>query len=213
MVVASGDEAVLQRLDALIAKGNAVQNTGSQDRVQPGPFHGWRAQALSTLERTVGSNDAYHCSFVAEVNRTWKSKTAVGVAILQALRDDVQAGYLTKLTDLVVAAVFTDFIAMAHHLLREGYKDPAASLTGAVLEDGLRKLATRAGVTFAASDGIDALNRKCAGAGAYSPLKQSQIDTWRLVRNEADHGHLDAYAADDVAAMIIGVQALLADHL
>ncbi len=66
--------------------------------------------------------------------------------ILRALRDDYAAGYLQTVQELIHADVFADFLAMAHELLTKKYKDPAAVLTGSVLEEHLRKLAVAAGV-------------------------------------------------------------------
>jgi hypothetical protein len=39
----------------------------------------------------------------------------------------------------------------AEHLLGNGYKDPAASLAGAVLEVGMRRLASKHGIALAAT--------------------------------------------------------------
>ncbi len=211
--MASDRDRVLERLQALIDKGDEVRNTGSQGLVTAGQFLGWRAQAVSTLERTLGPNDSYCRSFGAAVRQATRSQTEAGVAILQALREDVEGGYLARFTDLVAAAMFTDFLTMAEHLHAQGYKDPSASLTGAVLEDGLRKIATNAGIPLKTSDMLDALNKKCSEAGLYNPLRRSHVDGWRILRNDADHGHFDRYTAQDVAMMIAGVRAFLAEHL
>jgi len=64
-----------------------------------------------------------------------------GQGILAAALRDVEHGYLQSVQRLVVADVFTDFLDMALHLLDNGYKDPAATLIGGVLEDGLRRIA------------------------------------------------------------------------
>lgn len=83
------------------------------------------------LERTVGQNDAYYRSFVERCKDSWKADASAGVAIIEAFRDDVAAGYLRRLRDLVVASVLDDFLGMAEHLIDQGYKDPAASMIGA----------------------------------------------------------------------------------
>ena len=53
---------------------------------------------------------------------------------------------LSNFMSLAQAEVFADFLDMAEHLLGEGYKDAAAVILGAVLEDTLRKLADAYGV-------------------------------------------------------------------
>jgi hypothetical protein len=60
---------------------------------------------------------------------------------------------------------------------------------------------------------LDALNKKCSDAGLYNALQRSHVDGWRILRNDADHGHFDRYTAQDVATMVAGVRAFLTAHL
>jgi hypothetical protein len=136
-----------------------------------------------------------------------------GVAVLRAARDDVAGGYLHKVESLVSASVFSDFLEMAEHLLDNGYKDPAASLIGAVLEDGLRRICSNNGVTVKSKEDISSLNQKLAAKGVYNPLQQKQIQVWNDIRNSADHGHFDQYDSGHVKDMLSGVMKFLADYL
>jgi hypothetical protein len=67
----------------------------------------------------------------------------MGQSILRSVREDVEDGYLTDIRTLISAEVFTDFLEMAEHLDDNGYKDPTAYSTGAVLEDVCEKLRMR----------------------------------------------------------------------
>jgi hypothetical protein len=176
-------------------------------------FQAWRVRALSLLERTVGLNDPYTRSFVERCTDSWAHDAAAGVAIIESFRADVAAGYLTRFSNLVAASVFSDFFEMAEHLIQEGFKDPAASLIGAVLEDGLRTIATTNGVTVTKADGLDSLNQKCTDAGVYGPLQRSQVNSARIVRNAADHGKFTEYSISDVSAMLRTAQEILGAHL
>ena len=102
---------------------------------------------------------------------------------------------------------------MAEHLLNNGYKDPAASLVGAVLEDGLRRICTTNGIAVKAREDISSLNQKLAQKQVYNPLQQKQIQVWNDIRNNADHGHFDEYKADDVKSMLGGVNKFLSIYL
>lgn len=204
--------AAIARLEALINLGANLPRS-DEWTMEHGPFHGWRAQSISTLHRTLGEKDSYTKAFQDQVADTYRSQRDAGVAILAAVREDVVNGYLARYADLVSAAVFADFIDMADHLHGSGYKDPAASLTGAVLEDGLRRIVDNAGLARKKSDGIDALNKKCFDAGLYNALTQSTVDTWRILRNSADHGKFADYTPDDVKAMIQGVRRFLTDPI
>ena len=115
------------------------------------------------------------------------------------------------------AEVFADFLEMAEHLLTEGYKDAAAVLLGAVLEDSLRKVAVRHGVTIVGANEkpltIDPLNVAVCKSGAYGPLVQKQVTTWAHLRNDAAHGNFAKYDADYVRQMLLFVQKFCGDHL
>jgi hypothetical protein len=137
--------------------------------------------------------------------------------ILRAVQHDVKSGLMRNLRGLLQAEIFADFLEMAEHLLHEGYKDAAAVLLGAVLEDSLRKLAATHNVPVTSSGGkaltIDPLNVALAKAGAYGPLVQKQITTWANLRNDAAHGHFEKYDQDQVKQMLLFVQKFCADYL
>jgi hypothetical protein len=133
------------------------------------------------------------------------------------MQSDVDRGMLNDFRTLVRAEVFADFLDMAEHLLDENYKDAAAVMLGAVLEDSLRALATRKGSPIVSPAGkpltIDPLNVALAKAGTYGPLVQKQITSWANLRNDAAHGHFSKYDADQVRQMLLFVQKFSSDYL
>ena len=114
---------------------------------------------------------------------------------------------------LVSASVFSDFLEMAEHLLDSGYKDPAASLIGAVLEDSLRRMCGNNALPVKSDDNISSLNQKLAQKQVYNPLQQKQIQGWNDIRNNADHGHFDQYKPSGVTDMLKGVRNFLSEYL
>lgn len=137
--------------------------------------------------------------------------------ILKGVQHDLKSGMLFDLRLLLQAEIFADFLEMAEHLLDNGYKDAAAVLLGAVLEDSLRKLAHASGVGTIAANGkaltIDPLNAAIAKAGVYSPLIQKQITSWANLRNDAAHGNFLKYDAEQVRLMLLFVQKFCGDYL
>ena len=135
------------------------------------------------------------------------------MAILRSARDDIEGGHLTRVENLVAADLFTDFLEMAEDLLRKGCYQPAAMLTGAVLEEGLRKIAVANEVKVRDGDKIGTLNQKLANGGVYNRLRQKQVDTWKAVRDLADHGKFGEFGETDVADMLRGVRDFLAGQM
>lgn len=212
---------ILSRLNALMDKADKVMATHKPN--PPGvigfptlasdAFAEWQTQSLAYLTTVLGHDHIYVRNFADRVKRGYTGTVAAGKGILKAVREDIDGGYLKKVEDLVSADIFSDFLEMAVYLLQEGYKDPAASLGGAVLEDGLRRVATNKGIKFKTREDLNSLNQKLGAAGVYSRLTQKKVQVWIDVRNNADHGHFSGYEKSDVEDMLKGVQDLLEQFL
>jgi hypothetical protein len=215
------DKRLLKRLDELIAKADAVLATHTPNppnvigfpTLDSGAFTEWQTQSLAFLVNLLGNDHVYVASFRDEVTQGFTGTVKSGKGILTAVREDVAGGYLTRLKTLVAAEVFSNFVEMGEHLLDAGYKDPAASLAGAVLEDGLRQIAAEQGIKLKAKEDIGSLNSKLAQVGTYSRLTQKKVQVWNDVRNHADHGEFDEYSASDVKDMLAGVTDFLDTYM
>jgi hypothetical protein len=124
----------------------------------------------AAIERFSGPNSVYTTQARAILKGTWavSYKVVQLHGVLAALRMDYDAGYLRSVEELIHADVFGDFLAMADELQKKGYKDPAAVIAGSVLEEHLRKLAERHGVSVAVTGRpkkADTVNADLAKAG------------------------------------------------
>jgi hypothetical protein len=126
--------------------------------------------------------------------------------ILSALRADWDAGRLQSFQELVHAELFSDFLELAEYFLQEGYKDPAATIAGGVLEEHLRKLCGKHRVTIPAKPKLDTMNADLAKAAVYNKNDQKQVTAWAGLRNDAAHGNYSNYTAGEVKLMVAGVR-------
>jgi hypothetical protein len=206
---------VLERLDSLIEMGVRVLAAPASEEyyVNMSLAQQWRTSSLTFLSATLGSENVHYREFEERCKWSQRHEAERGLAILKAVREDIAGGYLQKVETLVSASVFSDFLEMAEHLLNNGYKDPAASLIGAVLEDGLRRICSNNNITVKSDDNISSLNKKIADKEVYNRLKQREIEVWNKLRDFADHGHFDQYKPDDVNDMLKGVTGFLSDYL
>jgi hypothetical protein len=214
-------EELVNRADALITKGDGVIATYEPSppgfigftTLDSGAFTQWQSQSLTFLINVLGPNHVYVTSFKENVEAGHESHVKAGQGILRALWEDIDQGYLFEIRTLVTAEVFTDFVEMAQHLLESGYKDPAASLTGAVLEDGLRKIAAKNNIKLKSREDLGSLNAKLADASVYTRLVQKKVAVWTDVRNHADHAQFAEYSESDVNEMLKGVTEFLSVYL
>jgi hypothetical protein len=217
--MAWGDE-VLIRLNELISAGEGITGRATRTAGQyfrllnHGEFYGWRARSISALSDIVGDNHTYAKEFAKTCQSAGDATDRdAGVEILKSLKADIQAGHLRKLSNLISAEVFGDFLEMAQHLLDQGYKDPAASLTGAVLEDGLRRIARNHDIRVADRDNLNSLRDQCAQKQIFNNLVRKQITAWTELRDYADHGRFEKYTTQQVESLISDVRAFLSNYL
>jgi hypothetical protein len=215
--MADVDEAVVQRLDTLIATAHDLDfradRRGTNGRAFYAELAGWQPRAMTAIASIVGTDHPYYAAFKEDAPSGIEASAGKGASILEALKADIEAGYLRRQEDLVAAAVFSDFLDMAGHLLEGGYYHAAASLTGAVVEDGLRRIATASGVAVGPKADINALSSKLRDKGIYSRLVAKRVTMWAEIRNNADHALWDQVTIEDVAEMYKGVTAFMAERL
>jgi len=214
-------EDVRRRLEELIARCDIFLPRRPRD--EPGPREAvrfsmpiseqWRF-LISSLQ-TVGSScgkDSPHlrelerCRELLVREKSLDLDTARGV--LEAARDDLEAGMLADLRQLVTAEAFGDLLETAAHLAAEGHNIPAVAVAGAVLESSLRILAKAKNVTWAGTSGISKINTALYSANVYDKVIYGEIEAWGKLRNEVDHGQYAKNTdvdAGTVARMVGGV--------
>ena len=224
------DELITREIEEMIATGEKLvadasvsENWLTYDCVQE--LMSITARGGQLITRLYGSGSHCFQMFKTATQRQHFNKmsrrnyrhVADLVGIFKAVEHDIKSGMLANFRNQIQAEIFADFLDMAEHLHREKYKDAAAVLLGAVLEDSLRKIADGSGVNILNSKGkpltIDPLNAALAKKGVYTPLVQKQITSWANLRNDAAHGHFDRYDSAQVQQMLLFVQKFCADHL
>ncbi len=216
-------EQILGEFKGLIAEARQVaKESGFDGKELSGwpPLHEYlkiRTRALNLVRRACGEHSD-HCRALLSIaegdrNEAQPHRLLECLGILEAAEADFDRGLLLDLKALIHAEALGDLLEQAESLLSSGYYVPAASLAGALLEDGLRKLCDARGVTYPPKTKIDPLNSSLAKAGVYDKLVQKQITALADIRNNADHGHLDKFKVEDVDDMVKWTRRFLADYL
>jgi hypothetical protein len=205
--MALDQKAIIKQIDAVLEKSAEVSGAAEVSRA----FN----VLISAVQRLANPGSSYARSL-----KGYESAQASGViemsrkldylrGMLEALRSDYESGYLQSVTELVHADIFADFLEMADYLLRQGYKDPAAVVTGSVLEEHLRTLCIKHGIPVlkpdTSSKKAETMNTDLTVASAYSGLDQKSVTAWLDLRNKAAHGKYAEYTAEQVALMLQGV--------
>ena len=208
------DELIKERIDSLVQLGEELSDTKGRygvDTVDEQLFIQWHVRSLAILEKVFGK-ELYYWRYDEVCKRNLNSHVNAGLGVLKAAKSDIDAGFYDSAKMAATKEVFTDFLEMVDHLLENEYKDPAAMLTGAVLEDGLRKIA-EGKVTVKDTDNIGSLNNKLADNRVYSNTMRRSIGAWASIRNSADHAKFEEYTIAQVENMRDGVRVFLESHL
>jgi len=215
------EEKYLERIGQLLEKAENVKNTQRPNpegvigffSVDDNIFNEWSVSCKNLIGKIAGESSSYYKDFLRNVSYAAVNLVDCGAGILRGLKEDIEMGMLLDMRDIAIAEIFSDFLDMAQHLLDNEYKDPAAFLTGAVLEDGLRKLCQKNSIKVKISDDISALNTKLADQNIYNRLIQSQIQTWKKLRDDADHGNFSEYNKQQVKDFLDWVGNFLSENI
>ncbi|MFI9102290.1 hypothetical protein ACIGXA_17365 [Streptomyces fildesensis] len=177
-----------------------------------------RAQTLATrmeaaIERVSPPGSAYFKEMEKARTVGLQDRVDIVRSTVIALRDDLRAGYLSTIVELVHADLYSDYLEMADGLLGTRHKDAAAVITGTSLEVHVRALCVKHGVDIEQPNGApkkaDVMNADLKRAGVYETLQQKHITAWMDLRNKAAHGDYSAYDEHQVRLFIDGVRGFM----
>jgi len=212
-------EKIIARVNQLIDLGQKVAATRRQPHrgssyttVDEGLIKGFRSATLSFIEQIYGNSHTHYTEFGNSVEGRDINDLNAGIAILNAIKSEIEGGWLNTIKGLISAEIFADFLEMAEHLLENNYKDPAAVMIGSVLEEHLRQLCMKTGieVEVETEKGMrpkkaDLINAELSKAEVYNKLDQKAITSWLELRNKAAHGNYNEYSQEQVSLMLQGV--------
>jgi len=171
-----------------------------------------KASSINLLERLSSDQSVYVREMTQAPSRGTVDPNLLK-GVLEAARCDYLQGFMADHKLLISAEVFSDLLVQAEVLLDHDYKDAAAVIIRAVLEDGIRKLCDAHRIESGKRDTIQQLNEKLYKEKAYTALMHKEIVAKAEIGNCAAHGRFDQYTKDDVAAFLEFVLRFLAQYL
>lgn len=169
-------------------------------------------RSIAAIHRITGISSTYSKEIlkIQTVNPYLHKHTTDIIGVVQALKEDIESGYLDSLIEVVHRDIFADFLEMATHLNENGYKDPAAVIAGTTLENHLKQLATKNKIALLSDSDkakkASTLNSELAKADVYEKLDNKNVTAWLDLRNKAAHGEYDKYNSQQVEILITSIQ-------
>jgi hypothetical protein len=204
----------IAQLEAIIASHKLMVQNSQYDDLSDLPKADRQSlvtRAIASIHRVTGVNSTYSKEIerILEALPSIHKHTSSIIGITQALKEDLELGYIQSLVEIVHSEIFSDFLDMARHLNNSGYKDSSAVLAGSTLESHLRKLALKNSIEVEKDDRpikANKLNADLTKADIYGLLDQKNITAWLDLRNKAAHGNYEEYTKEQVDLLIAGIQ-------
>lgn len=215
------NQKLLDRINTLLQIADTCLSSSYLDEYQNSQvdyaqMQSFRTGGLSFILHVYGDKHPYYLSFKKEVEDNYASEIEVGISIIHNIKSEIENGWLSSLKGIITSEIFSDFMEMAEHLIKQGYKDPAAVIIGSVLEEHLRQLCSANGIEITTTKGnktiplnADRLNSSLAKANIYSKFDLKTITAQFDIRNNAAHGKYDEYDVKQVELMYQNVLSFL----
>lgn len=183
---------------------------GSGRYVPDGQWQKWATSAQSLIRAVFSESSPHYKNFLAAYGQCTGSDHEFETlkAIFLSAKEDFDGGYVFDVDLRVSGEVFGDFITLARQSLSEGYKDVAAVLACAALEDALKRYAVSNGISVTEKtmqEVVNALKSQGLVAGA----QKSLLDTMPRIRNAALHADWSKLSEPDVNGVIGFVEQFL----
>ena len=185
---------ILKRIDELLSKKGNVGSSLTALEI----FHG----AVSLSELVYGTKSA-PLNTLVEINKSPSSqhKAFAAIGALESMKGDIKGGLISSLERQIIGGFFGDFIVMAKQAIDNDYKDVAAVLSSAALEDALKRLGELNGLQL---DGKD-MSETIGMLKANELLKGSQskiVSSYVSLRNKALHAEWAKIETPEVKSLI-----------
>jgi hypothetical protein len=170
----------------------------------------WATSAQSLILAVYGEQSPHYRNFLNAFDSCSGydyDVRALG-GLFRSAKEDFEGGYVFNVDLRVSGEVFGDFVSLAKQSLAEGYKDVAAVLACAALEDSLKRYAAANGLALSDKSMTEVVNALKA-KGLVSGAQKTLLDGMPKIRNHALHAEWSKLSEPDVNSVIGFVEQFL----
>ena len=179
-------------------------------RVPSGNWENWATSVQNLIKAVFDENSPHYEKFAEAFNHCTGIEHQVKKlqGIFRSAKEDFEGGYVFNVDLRVSGEVFGDFIVLAKQSLSEGYKDVAAVLASAALEDSLKRYALVNGLNVENKQMTEVINA-LKSKGLVSGAQKSLLEAMPKIRNFALHAEWEKISEPDVNSIIGYVEQFL----
>ena len=146
------------------------------------------------------------------ISELYERQIQLCLGVLRSIKTEIELGLIGSLEKQYKGEVFGDLIKMAKESMDNDFKDVAAVLGCAALEDSLKKIAVINGLDVedkGMSEVINALKSIQILQGASASITTSYVK----LRNKVFHAEFDKFEKEDVKSLIAFTEEFILKHL
>ena len=175
-----------------------------------GTWQGWATSAQSLIKAVYGTSSPHYINFSEHLSRCNGDSGCVQILkdIFSSAQEDFEGGYVFSVDLKISGEVFGDFVVLAKESLVNGYKNVAAVLATAALEDSLKRYA-RANEIETDDRSLTEIINALKSKGLVSGAAKSLLGSMPRLRNAALHADWEKISEPEVSSIIGFVEQFL----
>ena len=181
-------------------------------------FRSWLTSSSNLIHFVVPSENhlAKECDRIMSDKELMQgipsSVLVIMLGLLKGTKNEWDHGFLGHIEYIIAGATFDDFLDYAENYYKGNKKTESSILASAVLEDTVKKIAQKNGLTTSGKT-LDPLIDELVKANVFTPVKCKRVKAYTGVRNHALHAEWDKFDISDVGQLIEGTRELIENYL
>ena len=215
---------LLRRFEELQEKSNSLKFREERDPIHlhyvsyhADLWEGWATSAQYLIKAVFGEDSPYYDNFTKQMNvcsstRGKKNNIERLKGIFRSAKEDFESGGVFNVDLQVSGEVFGDFIVLAKQSLSSDYKDVAAVLAAAALEDSLKRYAKVKGINEVDNQSMSKVINALKSKGLVTEEQKFLLNDMLKIRNSAMHAQWGKISKPGINSMIGFVEGFLSTN-
>ncbi|GIP17505.1 hypothetical protein J40TS1_31470 [Paenibacillus montaniterrae] len=216
-------EVIEQRFNELITQGAVLSSKAKEDDYwiidsYIPLFQTWLSSSINLIQM-ISPKQSFHFNECNKIMEHEQLNQGIPTLVFQRMFgliasafEEWKRGILKDIQYIVAAETFDDFLDHAFEYHKANKKNEAAILASSVLEDTIKKIATKNNITTKGVS-LEPLIESLISSDILTVVKGKRIKAYAGIRNKALHAEWDEFDIRDTGEMIKGIRELIENYL
>lgn len=204
-------ETLLRQFDGIEASWQYSNTMGGWFKDKEG-YEALMTELISLAHHIYGDGHPHYQRIISFHSQHSLEGLRSSKGVLIGTIEVLKKGYLENISKRLAVEISTDFLSAARDLAEAGEKDPAAVLVCSVLEDALKRLASRHGLTELANQELSVVANSLLARKVITKTTHASVIGFKSLRNAALHAQWNEVSIEAVRLLIAFLPTFLEQH-